>query len=590
MNAAAADGLTEQLAGSMVRKRAMKGTILRWAVAGWFAIVGCGAEPVALVRGPYLQLARHDSMTVRWRTSAETVGRVRHGTAPDNLAAVADETLAGTEHSVTLSGLTPSTTYYYSVGSPEEVLAGGDAAHSFRTPPSPDSPERTRIWTFGDCGTGNYIQLGVRDAFQHFAAGRGPDLLLLLGDNAYNNGTDTEYQTNFFDIYQPILRRAPVWPCIGNHDTANLTDPAIDHAYFRIFSVPQAGEAGGIPSQRRQYYSFDRGQIHFVCLDSMTSDMSATGEMATWLAADLAATTKKWIIACFHHAPYSKGSHNSDVEGPMVQARTQIVPILEEKGVDLVLTGHSHNYERTVLLDGHYGVSSTLTAAMKKDPGNGREGGGGAYLKPWSGPRSRQGVVYAVVGSAGSVGAGLLDHPAMSTGLNRAGSLVIDIEGSRLDAWFVEPAGTPWGSLHLVTDHFTILKTDAIDRDRDGIPDEVETARQMDPLDPADAAGDLDGDGVTNLEEYRFEWRADAAQPHRLWARVDPASGRGRVAFHAAAGLRHRVLASADLIGWSPASGWFDGDDRAHAWVDEAGPPAAAGLRFYRIERLSTAP
>ena len=91
----------------------------------------------------------------------------------------------------------------------------------------------------------------------------------------------------------------------------------------------------------------------------MTSDRSPTAAMATWLRNDLAATAQTWLLAFWHHPPYTKGSHNSDTETELVQMRQNILPILEDYGVDLVLTGHSHSYERSFLLDGHYGTSGT---------------------------------------------------------------------------------------------------------------------------------------------------------------------------------------------------------------------------------------
>ncbi|MCP5055221.1 MAG: hypothetical protein GY937_00685, partial [bacterium] len=101
------------------------------------------------------------------------------------------------------------------------------------------------------------------------------------------------------------------------------------------------GEAGGVASNTEAYYSFDFGNVHFVALDSSESDRSPGGEMLSWLTADLAANQQDWTIAFFHHPPYSKGSHDSDTETPLVEMRTNAVPVLEAGGVDLVLTGHS---------------------------------------------------------------------------------------------------------------------------------------------------------------------------------------------------------------------------------------------------------
>ena len=85
----------------------------------------------------------------------------------------------------------------------------------------------------------------------------------------------------------------------------------------------------------------------------------------------------------------------------MTEMRANAVQLLEAHGVDLVLSGHSHIYERSYLLDGHYGTSNTLIPSMLKDAGSGRPDGTGAYLNPDTGPAARQGAVYVVAGNAG---------------------------------------------------------------------------------------------------------------------------------------------------------------------------------------------
>jgi hypothetical protein len=133
--------------------------------------------------------------------------------------------------------------------------------------------------------------------------------------------------------------------------------------------------------------------------------------------------------------------------------RQRFGPILEAGGVDLVLGGHSHIYERSFLLNGHYGVSSTLTPAMKLNGGDGRPAGDGAYLKPLVDVGGHKGAVYVVAGSAGQVSgtsAGF-PHPAHYISLQNLGSLVLDINGNRLDATFVKSDGSK-------PDTFTIQK------------------------------------------------------------------------------------------------------------------------------------
>ncbi|HZI64997.1 MAG TPA: metallophosphoesterase family protein, partial [Thermoanaerobaculia bacterium] len=410
-----------------------------------------GSTGASVTRGPYLQTGTPTSAIVRWRTDVATGSRVRYGTAPESLTGIADGASGVTEHTVTVTGLSPDTLYYYSVGTSTETLAGGDATFFFRTHPLVGTSVPTRVWVLGDSGTANASAQAVRNAYASFTGTRETDVWLMLGDNAYETGTDAEYQAAVFNMYPTFLKQAFLWPTLGNHDTAGSSNPPASLPYYQIFNLPANGASGGTPSGTEDYYSFDRGNIHFVCLDSMTSSRSSTGPMATWLANDLAATTQDWLIAYWHHPPYSKGSHNSDTETQLVEMRANILPILEDYGVDLVLTGHSHSYERSFLLDGHYGTSGTLTQSMIKDGGSGRPSATGAYSKPTEGLEGHEGAVYAVAGSSGKISGGTLNHPAMFISLNQLGSMVLDVDGNRLDAVFLRETG-------VVTDSFTIVK------------------------------------------------------------------------------------------------------------------------------------
>jgi calcineurin-like phosphoesterase family protein len=254
-----------------------------------------------------------------------------------------------------------------------------------------------------------------------------------------------------FNMYPTILKQAFLWPTLGNHDTAQVTNPPPTLPYYQMFTLPTNGEAGGIASGTEDYYSFDRGNIHFVCLDSMTSDRSPTAAMATWLRNDLSATAQTWLIAFWHHPPYSKGSHDSDRETELVDMRQNVLPILEARGVDLVLSGHSHAYERSYLIDGYYGFTWDFNDTYKKAPGDGRPEGDGAYVKTGSGPQAHAGAVYTVAGSSGQISGGSFDHPAMFLSLDVLGSLVLDVDGDRLDAKFLDDLGA-------VRDSFAIVK------------------------------------------------------------------------------------------------------------------------------------
>ena len=402
-----------------------------------------------MTRGPWLQSVSWTNLIVKWRTSARVNGQVRFGTNATNLLWRVRHTTISTDHSLTLTNLAPGTKYFYSVGTTRTNYVGG-TNYYFTTSPLPGTRKRTRVWALGDSGTADTNQFNVRDAFYAHLGTNELDLMLLLGDNAYGRGLDREYQAALFNAYPTMLRKTALWSTIGNHETAQDRTPVSTIPYYKIFSLPKAGQAGGTASGTEDYYSFDYANIHFVCLDSMTSSRSATGTMARWLTNDLASTAQPWIVAFWHHPPYSKGTHDSDKAIELVQMRQNILPHLERYGVDLVLCGHSHSYERSHLLNGHYGTTNTLNTTNLLDTGGGRADGNGPYMKP-PGATGHKGTVYVVSGSAGKIAGGALNHPAMFLSLNQLGSLYFEVSGDRLEAQFIRETRE-------IADYFTIVK------------------------------------------------------------------------------------------------------------------------------------
>ena len=420
------------------------------------AILAAWALPVeaqTVIRGPYLQRGSQNTVVVRWRTDAATDSRVRYSTSLTGTFTNVDVATGTTEHVVTVPGLAANTKYFYSIGSTSAVLSGPDENTFFVTSPTPGVAKNTRIWVLGDAGTNNASQKAVRDAYYSFTGTRHTDLWLMLGDNAYPDGTDADYQNAVFgstNAYATMLRKSVLWSTMGNHEGHSADSLTQSGPYYSMFTFPTNGEAGGLASGTEAYYSFDYGNIHFICLESyqLPGNSGAFSTMKTWLTNDLNATTRDWIVAFWHHPPYSKGSHDSDTESQLIKMRTDINPILEQGGVDLVLSGHSHAYERTFLIDGHYGLSTTFTASMKVDGGSGRDPA--PYQKAVGTP-AHDGAVYVVAGSSGQASGGALNHPAMFISLNNLGSMVLDIDGSRLDARFLRENKT-------IADSFAIVK------------------------------------------------------------------------------------------------------------------------------------
>ncbi|MCK0147218.1 metallophosphoesterase [Arenibacter sp. F26102] len=427
-------------------------------------------SPSILVeRGPYLQSGTPTSVIVRWRTDTATESVVNYGTKLGAMSKNVTSSDLITEHEVTVSGLVPNTKYYFNIGNRTEVLSESVTGDMYViTAPTAGTKQYVRAWILGDPGTGNSSQRDVRDAYYDYVAtaptNQGKtDMMLFLGDNAYNTGQDAEYQNAFFDVYDDMFKKSVAWSCIGNHDGDSADSDTQSGPYYDIFTFPTAGEAGGTPSGTEAYYSFDYANIHFIILDSHHTSRTVGGPMYNWAQTDIQNTSQDWIVTLFHHPAYSKGSHDSDVDHRPIEMRENFMPMLEANGVDLVLNGHSHSYERSYFLKGHQGFAHTFNpdeisngghTVGATGNGDGKEDSDGAYQKT---SEATEGAVYITTGSAGQISGGDLNHQAMFISLNKLGSCVMEIEddgmgGQNLIVKFIRETDE-------IDDYFTINKT-----------------------------------------------------------------------------------------------------------------------------------
>jgi acid phosphatase type 7 len=415
-----------------------------WGVAGLASFVTGGRlaeiaveSQTLLPLDPYIQMLGSDQAMIRWQDDAAERSILLFGTDPERLAWRAEEQQAAARHIFTLAGLTPDTVYYYAIADRHGINYAGPH-YWFQTAPIASRP--LRLWVIGDPGQdGPPLRHALEGANRWLQANPRPnlaefDLLLTTGDNAYKSGKGQEFAENFFRPLAPWLRNTAVWPAYGNHDSRR-------NAFFDLFTLPQQGELGGVPSATPHYYSLDYGDLHLVMLDSEGSSLAADGAMARWLAQDLAANEKPWTIAIIHHPPYTHGSHNSDSWrdswGRMARVRENILPILERYGVALLLGGHSHSYERSHLLACHYGDSTTFDATRHLRDAGKRHGAALHYQQSANG-----GMIHAVVGSTARLDGAPLNHPALPIGHLAYGSLMIDIDGDTLSGNFIATDGS----------------------------------------------------------------------------------------------------------------------------------------------------
>jgi hypothetical protein len=161
-----------------------------------------------------------------------------------------------------------------------------------------------------------------------------PGTVFTTGDNAYESGTDAEFNS----LYHPTwgTEKARTKPSVGNHEYGT-TDAS---GYFNYFGAA-AGERG------KGYYSYDRGDWHIIALNSMCASADSScdhSSQLTWLKNDLAANPHKCTMAYFHHALFSSGIHGDDTHIP-----SWVKPLwdaLYAANADVIVNGHDHSYER----------------------------------------------------------------------------------------------------------------------------------------------------------------------------------------------------------------------------------------------------
>lgn len=426
-------------------------------------------DPITVIRGPYLQVGSPTGMTIRWRTNVATRSRVRFGTTVNKWDMLKDDSTITTEHIVRITGLKPHTRYFYTVGTFADTLQG-DANNYFYTLPEVGSKDLIRIGAFGDCGNNSANQRNVKQSMLKYLGNNYMDAWILLGDNAYGSGTDQEFQTKFFNIYKDdLLKQHPMYPTPGNHDYNDHDFPGAVEvavrthktAYYQNFSMPAEAEDGGVPSHTQAFFSFDIGNVHFISLDSYGKEAEqyklydTLGPQVEWVKRDLAANqNKQWVVAYWHHPPYTMGSHNSDEAEDLISIRENFIRILERNGVDLILCGHSHDYERSRLMKGHYGMMDSFDPAVHNLSHSSGLYDGSENSCPYVKDSLNAGTVYVVSGSAGKLGGRQKTYPhkAMQYANDmNGGASLLEIENNRLDLKWICADG-------VIRDRFTMMK------------------------------------------------------------------------------------------------------------------------------------
>ena len=189
--------------------------------------------------------------------------------------------------------------------------------------------ESARLAVLGDVGTGDANEQSIADLVAATVGEDPYDALVLLGDNVYPAGDPARLDDTVFNPFSAVLDDGTVLlPVLGNHDVL------LGHANGQV-------EALGMPGR---WYSTVVGPATFIGLDSNLVQSQAQTD---WLESTLDGADTPWVIVAMHHPAYSVGVH-----GSTEQVQKRWVPLFEKYGVDLVLAGHDHDYQRTMPING----------------------------------------------------------------------------------------------------------------------------------------------------------------------------------------------------------------------------------------------
>jgi 3',5'-cyclic AMP phosphodiesterase CpdA len=220
----------------------------------------------------------------------------------------------------------------------------GSPTHTDAYVPFPaDDPPTIRMAVVGDIGDSGDRLDQTADAIARLGADDPYDVLLLLGDNVYPAGDPARLPDTVFRPFRPVLDAgASLLAVLGNHDVMD------GHGGAQM-------DALGMPGR---WWSVEQDGVLLIGLDT---NRPFDREQRAWLDDTLRTTTATWRIVALHHPPYSAG-----YQGSSEDAREQFSPLFERYGVQLVLSGHDHDYQRSERINGVTYVVSGAAAGTRR--------------------------------------------------------------------------------------------------------------------------------------------------------------------------------------------------------------------------------
>lgn len=296
------------------------------------SIVICISSRAAILMQPYLMGVQSNSIWVLVECSTPDTVTVDFGTTPAygstaKTFSISTTTNSTYVHKIYVNGLSENTNYYYRA----RQLGVPSGGFQFVTACNAQTP--FRFVCIGDFRSGT----AVHDQIDALVMGYNPRFYLNNGDVAVS-GAYTDFKNEFFRSGElNLLSNIPFFLATGNHETWSTNTKAFTKGIT-------------VQSGTEDYYSFDYGNMHVLVLNSMV-DYSVGSNQYNFAMADLGSTTKTWKIVTSHYPGYCSGGHGEDA-GMITMSQNIFVP----KGVDMVISGHSHFYQHNLVSGIHHMV------------------------------------------------------------------------------------------------------------------------------------------------------------------------------------------------------------------------------------------
>jgi len=291
-----------------------------WAyeAAAWYAYPPQAVTSVTFIAGPCVQWIASDSATVMWQTDVPAESVVHYGIGTPEAFAVSDPT-AATLHRLALTGLDPNVVYTYRASS-------GPASQTGTFSTAPPADQSLRFVVYGDTRTDVQVHRKISAAI----GASGASLVFHTGDLVSSGRDYGLWGMEFFEPAGGLMQSTPLVPVPGNHEYGG-----VGPLWFFYFFDRPLNEA---------WFAMTYGNIRFLGLDT-NLDYAAGSPQHNWLVQEFQSASYRdatWHVVIFHHPPFTCTLGHSDD----TTVRSQLVPLFEQYGVDVVFSGHSHAYER----------------------------------------------------------------------------------------------------------------------------------------------------------------------------------------------------------------------------------------------------